>query len=766
MVAVRVPAAAPLRLSDSRWLAIAFAAICWSSSYGADGVVQLPQDHDYQVVLREYLATLKPADFKAPLQPVEFRELWARDDESLHRLWLLAQTLPDIQGLLMADVTFTLREIESPDGIRMRVGKRWAAKDAGAAVHPEDTVWWSTWDWRGNPYRGSRGVRNRAFVVAAVDMIMLDKLHESGTDWVKNARRSDNLGGQLAWMAHVYRDVRADLPKEVQSAYEAGLTKFLDRLAEWGPTSVNDNMDTKALIAAAYLADTFREGPVVEKARAYANRALERFHPAGLIRDAGGLEASYNGCAAFNIAWATAVKPWPEFVAALRRMSDVKAHLTLPEPDLLHFWGPSHFSSRTSLDPANDQWAFPQRDIAIAMHADEALYLMFGGRFGRRPAWAVPDRAEMVRDVKAAVDRLNKSLKPSQDRFDTWGPSFWASGKFNFAYDHYTPGFYDLLRRLRAERHPAALPPMVRPDETFIRQFPPADMPGVADADRNTFLVARFPEYGTIIYTGPIGWHSYMNFAGGGLSAFWMPAAGSLLLGRNGNPVQPETSRQSWADWRVWPTHAISGQTASGDAFSSARIRRRVSKVEYEVGRHAATVSISGHIGKQHDESRAAQNGCITGSVKYSRSLSVEPRGVVVETRLDSDGKDKVTDLCEIIPLALHDEKWQVATPEKPEFRVPHRVLFVRDGQSVAPGEDFVDGVSAIQVDRFFGAMRISFEQPQRVRLGEKWTTNYQSAMSIQNILIDLLPARSGAVPLESVLIRYRIEPKPMDADR
>ena len=95
-----------------------------------------------------------------------------------------------------------------------------------------------------------------------------------------------------------------------------------------------------------------------------------------------------------------------------------------------------------------------------------------------------------------------------------------------------------------------------------------------------------------MIYTGPIGFTRYMNFAGGALSAFWTPAGGSLLLGRTGKPVQPELSRQTWADWRLWPTHALSGATAGGDAFSTARVRRRVSTVRYEVGDGRATVTV------------------------------------------------------------------------------------------------------------------------------------------------------------------------------
>ena len=102
--------------------------------------------------------------------------------------------MPWTRGLAVAADNFVLANIESPDGIRMLAPSRIPADDAdirrfGAPfAEPGDTVWWAGWDYPGNPYRGSRAVRNRAFVMAAVDMIMLDKLHESGTDWVANGR--------------------------------------------------------------------------------------------------------------------------------------------------------------------------------------------------------------------------------------------------------------------------------------------------------------------------------------------------------------------------------------------------------------------------------------------------------------------------------------------------------------------------------------------------------------------------------------------------
>lgn len=740
--------------------AIAVALVAWlSSSPCLAEAVTLPQDHGYQKVLRAYLGSLKAADFAVDLKPVELRSSWVADDDQWHRMWILSRSFPDPTGLRLAPDRFLLSSIESPDGIRIRAGSRGEARAPGASVHADDTVWWSTWTYQGNPYRDSPAVRKRAFVVAAVDMIMLDRLHESGTHWVRNARRSDFLGGTLSWLAHVYHDVRADLPQEVREAYETGLEKFVDRLTEWGPTGVNENMDMKALVAMAYLSATLGEGPLADKADAYARRVLGLVHPAGMVRDAGGLEASYNGIALYSVAWAAAVAGMPEVLDAERRMTALKAHLALPEPDLRTYWGPSHFSTRTSADAASDQWAHPPRDLSIAMRCDEAMYLMHGGRNGRGPMWGAPSRKEMADEIRTAVAKLNATLVPTADEFAVWGPEWWASGRFNFAHDHYVPGFYARVRRSRDSTSMSALPPVARAGEPFVRMFPDPEDETVKPEDGDAFLVARFPDYAAVIYTGPSGFHDYMNFAGGSLSAFWTATGGAMILGRNGRPAEPEKSSTSWADWRSWPTHAISGQTASGAAFSSARIRREAAVVESDVAADRATVSIRGPIGKRHDKSRAAQNGCIVGDVRYARTFDVRPDGVVVETRLDSDGTDTVTELCETIPLFLHDAQAQVPTAKEPGRFVPHRVLF-RVGEGwVQPGGDFVEGVSAVRIDRFAGAATIAFESPQRVRLGEPWTDNYQSAAVTRNVLVDLLGPGSDDVPLPSVAIRYRVGP-------
>lgn len=725
--------------------------------------VELPQDYAYQKVIRAHLATLAAEDFAVPLKQLQFRDVWVQNDDDLYRLWVLAQSFPATNGIVLTSNHFLLSSIESDAGIRMRAGGRGSFEIPGIYVDPMDLLWWATWDFRGNPYRGSRGIRNRAFVIAAVDMVMLDNLQESGTHWVNNARRSDYLGGALIWMAYVYSHVKRDLPAPVQAAYETGLAKFVARLTEWGPTGVNDNMDMHALVAAAYLEKALGPCPLVVEARAYCQRALKHIHPAGMVRDLGGLDASYNGIALYNLTWALAISDWPELREAHHRMLVLKGLLTLPEPDGKHFWGPSHFSTRTSADSANDQWAFNHREIAMAMRDDEALYLMFGGRQGRTSGWAVPEPSAMSRAIVSAIEKVNKvGWAPNEEGFTRWDASWWGTGRFNYAYVHYMPGFYRRLRAIKQRGDPRMMPPFGQSSEPFVRVFPAEHAPEVSDRDRDAFVIARFPKYAAAVYTGPIGSTPYMNFAGGALSYFWTADSGPVILGRTGKPVTPEASRQTWADWRLWPTHAMSGETESGEAFSSARIRRRVATVAVTKRPDGAVITFCGPIGKLHDDSRAAQNGCIQGDVVFERTFAIGERGVAVRSKLTGDGKDKIRELCEVIPLPIRDAIHQVATAAQPQSTdLPHRVILHNNDGPISEAAEGNTGIMAVEVRRANGGCIIKFKTPQTVRLGEEWEDPYLSRMIVQNLIVELHRSRDGAVPVSEFDVQYLITPLP-----
>jgi hypothetical protein len=738
---------------------VAVAFLLFGSCTTPAHAAKLPTTHPYQQTLRDYLAGFTAADFDVKLAPLTFRDTWFPRDDDLYRLWLLTLRMPHTNGITLPSCCFLLPTIESDNGIRMRAGGRGGLRIPGLAVDPQDLCWWATWDFRGNPYFRSRPIRNRAFTIAAVDMVMLDDLHESGKDWVANARRSDFLSGTLVWLTYVYLHVRQDLPEGVRLAYETGLKKLFARLNEWGPTRVNDNMDSGALVAAAYLQAAIDEGPATKEAREYCRRVLDIFHPAGMVRDAGGLEASYNGIALFNLAWATSVTSWPDLNQMQRQTAVLKGLLTLPEPDGKCFFGPSHFNTRTGAGSPTDQWSFPQRDIAIAMREPSALYLAFGGRNQRASAWAVPEPTQMSRDILTALSKFNDGRwQRSDDEFPEWVATWWGSGAFNYAYEHYVPGFYDRLRAMKKRGDTRMLPPLLQPAPSGVAVLPPPALEPSA-ADRDTFAIARYPSYAAVVYTGPLGRHGYMNFCGGALAAFWTPTAGAAVLGRSGKPVPSDGNPQTWANWRMWPTHALSGETPTGDAFSSARIRRRVSKIMYEPHQDGLEVRIEAPLGKDHDKGHAVQNDCLTGDVRYSRRIAMGQRGVAIHSRIRGDQTDKVVALNEIIPLTLFDARLQNSSGPGDQPVFPHhRVLFeTAAGHMTDATPDFMDEVRSVVVERFAGRIRIRFATPQRIRIGEVWEDDYQTRMQARNLLVDLLGTAPRPVALGDAAVSYLI---------
>lgn len=635
----------------------------------------------------------------------------------------------------------------------MRAGHRGGLRVPGFSIQPADTLWWSLWEYPGNPYKGSKAIRNRAFTTVAVDMIMLDKLHESGKHWVNNARRSDFLGGSLIWMGYVYNGVKDDLPAPVQAAYETGLGKFVDRLTEWGPTGITDNMDMKTNVGLAYIAEALEQGPVVEKARAYIARNLKLVHPSGMIRDAGGLESSYNGIALHNVTWAAAVaKQWPELRKTLDEMSLLKNHLSLPEPDGQNSFGPSHFNTRTGHGSPYDQWSSDHRDMTAAMLSDHALYLMYGGKRGRSRGWASPERAPMLAQVDRGIKHINTELVPSESRFAPWVAGWWP-GRINYAYDNYSPGFYNRLRELGQKNDPLTNSLWLRPETRFIRAFPEASGETVPEKDQHAFLISKQSDHGAILYSGPLGNTKYMNFAGGSLSAFWTPEGGSIILGRNGNPVKPDETKVGWADWRLWPTHALSGLTADGKVFTSARLRRRVSKVTRETGADSAAITFTGPIGATADGGRTVQDNALPGPLTYQRRMELNREGVRIQTSL-AGGDQQAVELYETIPLFLREMRGQK--------EVPHSVEFCAGGECAPATAKPRAGVTEVRIKRFQGGASILFDNPQTVRMApETWTDSYQSRAQTHNLLIDLLKSDGKPARLGDVAIAYQIRSLP-----
>ena len=677
------------------------------------GRVMLPQDHPYQKDLRRYLATLKEADFEVAEQPFTVAPD-NRSAEDLYRAFILAAGIPPIHGIKQPAVQFTLASIEGDQAV-MR-----------PPVYVDALAWLVNWNDPGNPYYQSRAVKLRAFVAASVDMIMLDQMHE--TQPGARTTSSDCLGGTLIWLAQAYAAARDVLPADVREAYEAGLKKFVHRLDEWGPTGAMVDMDLFAAVSMRYVYDLIDDPNVRQIAHNYVQRLFtdaRYFHPAGYFVDNSCFDTSYNGISLYFAGWAAFVAPdWPFVRQAVDQAFKLKSRLSFPDPDG-NLFGPTQCSSRTSSDSPHDQWSFPPRNLGAAMLTDYALYLT---------PLPTPDALlGAPRKVTAQFNELLASVKPVAP--SPWREDHWiASGAVNYAYDHYVKGHYDRRIKMQAEQSPLLKPPFARGDP-FVETYDTA------------FLIARYADYGLAIHTGPVG-DGLHGFGGGQLCGFWTPTTGTVILGRRrGDQAQvkghfsakePGVSSipDTFEAWRIWPIHAVSGITAQGNVFSSSRIRD--CRPVYTVNGKRAEVRVSGLIPKD-----AANNGpCLQGDVRYSRSFVAGESGVRIETRIASDGKDSVIELYETIPVFLR-ESWLQASQR------PAGIFFQTEKEWNEATTELKQGIRAVKIERFDGAVLITFAKPAWVKLSpEVWVDRYQTKATCRTILIDLLESGDKPVAL------------------
>lgn len=693
---------------------------------------QLPQEHAYAQTLRKYLASLREEDFAVALKPFTAPAA-APDMDALCRYWVLSQHAPTIGGLASPASEFLLSAIEGDKHV----------------MHPPadalSLAWLAGWDDAMNPYRGSAAVKRRAMAVAIVDLIMHDGLHERspGKNWVQyglleglregRAAHSDCLGGTLIWLGYAYLKCGDVLPPDAREAYAAGLKKLVHRLNDWGPTALMTDMDLFASVSLTYISKALKDPEIDKITDAYIKKLYTTprfFNPAGFWVDLQGFDASYNGISFYFANWAALASKRADVLDAVRRAYLLKSYLALPEPDGT-LVGPTHFSPRTSNDSAHDQWGYDHRNTAGAMLSDDAAYLV-----------NVPTDEKLKSAAETVAAMLTATAEKPSAKLVKWSESHWT-GTLNFGFEEYPAGFYQRRRKLEQTRE--LLDPPFKRAAPFVKQF--------GDA----FVIAKYADFGIVIHTGEVGiaepdwperakWmprEKPFGFSGGSLSAFWTPAGGSILLGRRGG-AQGEVY-DKYEDWRLWPIHAVSGQTSSGRVFSSARILKP--DVKSEVKESSASITAKGMIPKTY----AGQGDALTGEIQYQRSFDFDAKGLRIRTSVRGDERDEIAEICETIPV-------YVASAAPADKIGPVEIQFRRGSEWTTAGVEYLENVDAVKVKRFDGAMTITFATPQRVKLSPRlWTDQYQSRATCRTILIDL---RGNAhAPFKQASVEYVMSP-------
>ena len=711
---------------------------------------KLPQDHDYQRVLTRYMRTLTEKDFThAVTQPLPSKPT-ASDPEYLHRQYLLTKmnqplvgTKRGVPAVNAPASLFLLSSIETPRGVLK------------PPVWPETLIPLVHWDYPGNLYRDNRALKLRAFVTAAILLMMFDADFEANP----TAGRADLYAYQLVYFGLPYAGFRDVLPPEVRRAYEAGLRRMGQRVLDWGVRWEDPQSDLIAPFGLWCVARVIDDPAFARAVEAFARKLYtdpRYFNPAGYWTFRGGIDIPFNGQGNFFAATTGLATGWPFVKEALDRTYRLRAHLILPEPDGKRS-GPSHFNSRVSGPASIDQWAWGiARDSAAAMLTDEAAHLIplpSAEELRTAPAtqashfnFQIAENPIKTGDGSAARPYVN--LKNDEITSHPWQRRVWMTYNFpasvNPGYEFYRPGAFAHRQELQKKNSPLLKSPFER-GETFIRAF------------EKDFVVCRQPGFAAILHTGPIGnqdaaekLHQFtgpMGLSGGQLSAFWTPATGSVLLGQRGGMTRNKSFDVVEA-WRTWPNHSVSGVTADGVFFTSARIQKPDTTID--ITGNTARVTVAGKI----PSAIVGQDRAIRGAYHLARTFQLDEKGVSVETTIRGDGQEKVAELYEVLPLYLRDAREQAAAkPTLIEFQVAGKW---------GPAQDrFVSAVQAVRLTRFDGAVLITLDRPRRVKLSpSEWSDTYLSRGTARNVLVDLMEADDVPTALKGMKkISYRLTP-------
>lgn len=675
------------------------------------------------------MGTLQKKDFEVPLSPLTVKGSYFNSVDEVYQAWLFfgyrQYDMSRTYGLRVPASDFTLDAIEADGQVNMTVGKK-------QFMNPIATSFYADWDYEGNPHYRSRAVKLRSFVASAVDMMMQDQEHERGQN-----DRSDFLSLQLIRWAYAYGVAKDVLPNNVRNAYENGLIRMFEKLERWGPTGVHADIDIAAVVGVLYAAQFVDSKDLTQRAHNYINRLLDKFFSdAGYIDHGSAYDAGYNGISAYFMNWAAQISNYTPLVNALKKMSKFKAYQTLPDPDGRRF-SPFHSNPSSGADAPHDIWGPYYRDAGLAKYSDNAIYLALSGGNKR-----ISSESRMLEDMNNQLRYFNRDGSPNE--FVTpinkspriWKHSHWFDTEsFDATAFYYQNGLYNRLKSFQNSNSSLTKPPYSR-NEEFTESF----------ADK--YLSVKRRSYGTIIFNDRLSWWTSKGqtkklngFGGGNLSAFWTPETGSVLLGGSRGT---HDSGHNLNEWREWPVHALSGETADGRGFSSGL--QRYPEATYELNRNPERVTITGDLTNSYPDPRDG----LGGQADYKRVFQIKENGVEVTTSVQADGSNRVNELYEILPVYRRNAYRQSsATPTSIEFKV--------NGSWQQAGTNFQQ-VSSIRLNRFNGQVYIDFEKPARVKLSSEdfyQNPDGKNGLQARNIMIDLLGTDGQAIELTDRSVSY-----------
>ena len=744
---------------------------------------QLPQDHQWQIDLRNEMANFELSDFEIPivngnLPELEFIESFYNDMDRRFQLHSMTRNRgrdarPIGVGRYNASY-FLLSSIES-DGVK----GFWRR-------NLRDAAQWINYDNPGNPYYDSELTQrlvNRVFVMASAGLIMMAD-NESGF-W--------GLAGGLNWYSWPYFLIKPNLSTAQIEAFEEGLRYVLFERIQIGGEGQLDSNHQHGNISTFGLTGIMHAGMALggeehQEIAEYVKDQLVNgiFNPSGFIIQARAYDADYHGTSMESLSYmARASSDYPEYDFLrddlLPKMWKLHNHLTFPEPNrntltggLLHpdkYPGPSHFNETMSTDTWSHAGSLGQ-DAWAALTTPQAYWKMAEPEAHSYLGHDWPGNITLS-NVQTYIDNIHERNPHGWGNFDVPSdaePTAWGdqtmhhysrirtSGKFLT----YKPGFYDTYAALYDAEDIIIKHPFLR-GENFIRSFPKVDS-GATGFGRKNFLSVKFDNYSALIFTGPLSWADtrVQEFGGGNLSAFWSEETGPVIMGRNRARPMGSAERDQWNEadgrtWRIWAVHAISGEN-NGGAFSSARIsypNREYALYDEndnptmdETEAVWAKVEAWGQIGP--GTSTTMENNNLSHNADYNREFILRPEGVSIKSSIESNGVDPVNELWEMIPVYY-------GISEHQETAADVSILFEVNDEFIPATTALSQDVTRIRIDRFFGSIYINFSEPRSINLSPM--DNIHNYGRTRVIMVDLL-GDNTTMPTETS-VEYTIIPAP-----
>lgn len=703
---------------------------------------------EWQQGLIRWIQSLSPEDVTCAEKPFDFARL---DPAEMRRNAQLAptpaSTLPMAYAALKLPAqSFLWQAIWHPELELTQTSLKGQGVEKGqiwGPTHPSIACllgWLYAWDRPWNPYYHDPAVARRAAVISTLSLVMLEAgfhYNLSGEPGAlqppRGAHPHTGINGfSLTFNAFTYGQVADALPPEARKAWEAGLRRFAERLA-LAPPSGPENMQLSTPVGIYYTGLALKD----EELKKTAERCMDfliacGYSRAGYIRDAGVPDGSYNGISLHRLAEYWAISGSPRVLEVLRASYRLKSNLTLPEPDGSGTLSPSHFNAR-----CQDGFDFDQyqgREVILLPAVPEAAW--FARRF-----WPEDLSPEAVRE------QVETRLAKGGGRVPEAAPWGMGSGGTE-TQPHGWGRVLSLPYLLYHAGDEAKTDTLVRgsqlpvlAEERYSREF------------GGEFHIIRRPAYAAIFYTGPAtasdkGATNYegvlhgeggylMGMGGGGLSAFWTPQGGSLLLGRMTSKEGYERKKNVGENnalnvpgWQDWLHNEIIGETAEGKILYSARVCHPRSRLLPEKGPQKERLEIRGEMPRA-----LPRQGAITDArVSYRRTYTFDDERIACEVVVESDKALPLRSLYEALPLVL-------TTGRKLENGPATLSCEDAAGRPLEATGPQIEGVCAVVLKRYQGGMRIAFPTPVTLCLDSEPTVSKQFTFVQGRSLLVAFPA-------------------------